>query len=366
MFCEKAQELLAVEQKVAEQAALVPRAEHNLNEEYAMLCKTRQDSDSILRNEVEELTQERNKLRVEFLTVIKDAGAMNRQLLDKDDEVRRLKVALQEANSAPSMSSRQRVNSPDDAEVQKLRGAVEEWRSTCKSIERKNATLRRQLGDQESLVEQLNTEWAKQEKHARELARKENKSSSASWPCALKWGDPVQDRLSGGGVFHTNSATNSALASAQAPLFDAITNSQYQGNVRILQLAPFGRTTNDGDGAKNAGNDGVENNGTDGNADKDHDADQSGDGGDPPSPPSSSSSLSRLEDILFSRPPQENTNNESLLWNSTPSPWMNKGMVVFFQSFSKVMGSSQFSKREGVEGRQKHLLPSHCCLFQDN
>ena len=89
VFLEKAQELTAVEQKVAEQAALISRAEHNLNEEYAKLCKSRQDSDSALRNEIEERSPERDRLRIEFLTATKDAGAMSRQLLDKDDEVRR-------------------------------------------------------------------------------------------------------------------------------------------------------------------------------------------------------------------------------------------------------------------------------------
>ena len=77
MFFEKAQELAAVEQKVAEQAASISRAEHNLNEEYAKLCKSKQDSDSTLRSEVEEMSQECDKLRIEFLTAAKNAGTLN-------------------------------------------------------------------------------------------------------------------------------------------------------------------------------------------------------------------------------------------------------------------------------------------------
>ena len=68
---------------MAEQAAMVSRAEHNLNEEYATLCKSRQDSDSVLRSEIEEMGQERDRLRMEFMTATKHARALNRQLMDK-------------------------------------------------------------------------------------------------------------------------------------------------------------------------------------------------------------------------------------------------------------------------------------------
>ena len=124
--------------------------------------------------------------------------------MDKDDELRQLKVALQEANSAPSMSSGQHVNSPDDTEKRKLKGAIEEWQNTCEVMENKNATLRRRLDDQESFVEQLSSELSRQEKRTKELLRKENKSSSSSSQPTSKWGDSVQDLLKGGGTFHTN------------------------------------------------------------------------------------------------------------------------------------------------------------------
>ena len=281
LFFEKTQELMVVEQKIAEQVALISRAEHNINDERAMLYRSQHESDSHMRREVEEMCQERgklrlelssaskdsvimrgeidemkqenNKLRIEFLHVSKDAGALNRKLLDKDDELRQLKLALQEANSAPSMSSWQRVNSPDDTEKPLLKGAVEAWQNTCEDMESKNATLRRQLDDQESFVEQLGSELSKQEKRMKEILKKENKSSSSSTQPTSKWGDSVQDLLKGGGAFHTNSTMNSALASTGAPLFDTITNTQYQGNVGILQLASFGRTSGGGDGAKNTG-----------------------------------------------------------------------------------------------------------------
>ena len=96
---------MVVEQKVAEQVAMVSRAEHNLNEERATFYRGRQDSDVFMRNEIEEMKQEHGRLRIELMAASKDAGALNRQLMEKDDEVRQLRVALQEANSAPSMSS---------------------------------------------------------------------------------------------------------------------------------------------------------------------------------------------------------------------------------------------------------------------
>ena len=213
---------------------MISRAEHNLNEERATLYRNKQDSDvflrkemeeinqergklraellaatkdsGVMRNEIEEMKQEHGRLRIEFMTVTEDAGAVNRQLMEKDDEVRQLRVALQEANSAPSMSSWQHVNSPDDTEKHKLKGAVEEWQSTCKFMESTNATLRRRLDDQESFVEQLSSELSRQEKRTKELIRKENKSSSAPSQPTSKWGASVQDLLKGGGAFHTRSS----------------------------------------------------------------------------------------------------------------------------------------------------------------
>ena len=186
LFFEKTQELMVVEQKIAEQVALISRAEHTINEERAMLYRSQHESDNHMRREVEEMCQERGKLRlelssaskdsgitrseidemkqentklrVEFLHVTKDAGALDRKLMDKDDELRQLKLALQEANSAPSLSSWQHVNSPDDTEKRLLKGAVKSWQNTCEDMESKNATLRRQLDDQESFVEQLGSE----------------------------------------------------------------------------------------------------------------------------------------------------------------------------------------------------------------
>ena len=203
LFFEKTQELMVVEQRIAEQVALISRAEHNINEERAMLYRSQHESDNHLRREIEEMCQERgnlrfelssaakdsaimrseidemkqenNKLRIEFLHVTKDAGALDRKLMDKDDELRQLKLALQEANSAPSMSSWQHVNSPDDREKRLLKGAVEEWQNTCEDMESKNATLRRQLDDQESFVEQLGSELSKQAREAHERNTSERK-----------------------------------------------------------------------------------------------------------------------------------------------------------------------------------------------
>ena len=317
---------------------MISRAEHNINEERAMLYRSQHESDSHMRKEVEEMSQDRGrlrlelfsaskdtgvmrseidemkqdntKLRTEFLHVSKDAGALNRQLMDKDDGLRQLKVALQEANSAPSMGSWQHVNSPDDAEKRKLKGAIEEWQNTCEVMENKNATLRRRLDDQESFVEQLSSELSRQEMRTKELLRKENKSSSSSTQPTSKWGDSVQDLLKGGGALHTNSTMNSALASTGAPLFDTITNTQYQGNVGILQLASFGRTPGGGDGTKNVGGTG-NGDGKDSKGKSDSPGvDQGEGGGDPPSSPSSSSSSSSTSSSSSSTSDSSSSSNE--------------------------------------------------------
>ena len=337
LFFEKTQELMVVEQKIAEQVALISRAEHNINEERAMLYRSQHESDNLrreveemsqergklrlelssaskdsgtMRSEIDEMKQENTKLRVEFMRVTKDAGALDRKLMDKEDELRQLKVALQEANSAPSMSSWQHVNSPDDTEKRLLKAAIEEWQNTCEVMENKNASLRRRLDDQESFVEQLSSELSRQEKRMKELLRKENKSSSSSSQPTSKWGDSVQDLLKGGGAFHTNSTMNSALASAGAPLFDTITNTQYQGNVGILQLASFGRASGGGDGVKSTG-------GTGNGDDKDSkgksdspDVGQSEGGGNPPSSPSSLSSSSSSSPSSSSTSDSSSSSNE--------------------------------------------------------
>ena len=116
LFFEKTQELMVVEQRIAEQVALISRAEHNINEERAMLYRSQHESDSHMRKEVEEMRQERGKLRlelssaskdsgimrseidemkqentklrIEFMHVTKDAGALDRKLMDKEDELR--------------------------------------------------------------------------------------------------------------------------------------------------------------------------------------------------------------------------------------------------------------------------------------
>ena len=41
-------------------------------------------------------------------------------------------------------------------------------------------------------------------------------------------------------MFHTKSATNSASATAGAPLFDTISNARYHANVGLLQMSSFG------------------------------------------------------------------------------------------------------------------------------
>ena len=76
LFFEKAQELMVVEQKIAEQVAMISRAEHNVNEERAMLCRSQQDSYITMRREMEEMSRYRSKLRVELLEASKGSGVM--------------------------------------------------------------------------------------------------------------------------------------------------------------------------------------------------------------------------------------------------------------------------------------------------
>ena len=163
----------------------------------------------------------------------------------------------------------------------------------------------------QSFVEQLSSELSKQEKRTKELLRKEHKSSSSSSQPTSKWGDSVQDLLEGGGTFHTNLTINSALASAGAPLFDTITNTQYQGNVGILQLASFGRAPGGGDGVRNTGVTGNGDNDDSGSKNQNPDVENGKGGGDPPSSPSSSSSSSSSPSSSSSSSSSSNSSDSS-------------------------------------------------------
>ena len=97
-------------------------------------------------------------------------------------------------------------------------------------------------------------------------------------------------------MFHTNSSMNAALASAGAPLFDAITNTQYQGNVGLTQMTSFSHGFPADNGARSSGAEDIGGSGPSGsrpdgkaNDDIGNGAGKTGPSGDP----SSSSSSSR-------------------------------------------------------------------------
>ena len=90
VFLLSAQELAGVEQQVGEQAALVSHAEHRVNEEHAAIYHHKQVQDQEVQQELERLRKECTKNRIEFLDATKDAGALRRELMRKDEQIQQL------------------------------------------------------------------------------------------------------------------------------------------------------------------------------------------------------------------------------------------------------------------------------------
>ena len=145
-----------MEHRVIEQVALISHAEQRMNEEYAFMCQSKQNADAALRQEIDQLVGERDRSHLELMEESKEAGVLRREMLRKDERVVQLQRSLEQANSAPSVSSWQQINSPDDGEKKKLRDAADSWQNACVKLEQRNESLREQLADQESYVEQLN------------------------------------------------------------------------------------------------------------------------------------------------------------------------------------------------------------------
>ena len=116
VFLVRAQEIAGMEQQVADQVARVSHAEHRVNEEHAAICRHKQMHDYEAQQELDRLRSECSQSRIDFLGAIKDAGALQREQLRKDEHTSHLQRSLEEANSGPSNSSWQMVNSPDDSE----------------------------------------------------------------------------------------------------------------------------------------------------------------------------------------------------------------------------------------------------------
>ena len=138
-----------MEHRVIEQVALISHAEQRMNEEYAFMCQSKQNADAALRQEIDQLVGERNRSHLELMEETKEAGVLRREMLRKDERVMQLQRSLEQANSA-------KINSPDDGEKKKLRDAADSWQNARVKLEQRNESLREQLADQESYVEQLN------------------------------------------------------------------------------------------------------------------------------------------------------------------------------------------------------------------
>ena len=84
IFLGRAQELAGAEHRVIEQVALISHAEQRMNEEYAVMCQSKQHADTALRQEIDQLVGERHRSHLEFMEETKEAGALRREMLRKD------------------------------------------------------------------------------------------------------------------------------------------------------------------------------------------------------------------------------------------------------------------------------------------
>ena len=111
------------------------------------------NSPRTIQQELARLPSECSQSRIDFLDAAKDAGALKRELMRRDERISQLQRSLEQANSAPSKSSWQAVNCPEDNDKKKLREAVDQLQTICAALEGQNKMLSDRLGDQESFVE---------------------------------------------------------------------------------------------------------------------------------------------------------------------------------------------------------------------
>ena len=105
IFLGRAQGLAGMEHHVIEQVALISHAEQRMNEEYAVMCQSKQHADAALRQEIDQLVGERHRSHLEFMEETKEAGALRREMMRKDERILQFQHSLEQANSAPSVSS---------------------------------------------------------------------------------------------------------------------------------------------------------------------------------------------------------------------------------------------------------------------
>ena len=97
--------------------------------------------------------------------------ALSRGSLGVRMNISQLQRSLDQASSAPSNSSWQAVNSPDDGEKKRLRDAVDQLQSVCAALEGQNKLLSDKLGDQESFVEQSHSAPLQKDEETKDQGR---------------------------------------------------------------------------------------------------------------------------------------------------------------------------------------------------
>ena len=121
----------------------------------------------------------------DFLDATKDAGALRRELVRKDEHISHLQRSLEQANSVPSVGSWQAVNSPEDSANKKLRDVVDRLQSAYTDLEGQNKLLIDKLGGQDPFVEQLNSALIQKEvEHKAKVSRISEDFSG----CIIPWG----------------------------------------------------------------------------------------------------------------------------------------------------------------------------------
>ena len=121
----------------------------------------------------------------DFLDATKDAGALRRELVRKDEHISHLQRSLEQANSVPSAGSWQAVNSPEDSGNKKLRDVVDRLQSAYTDLDGQNKLLIDKLGGQDPFVEQLNSALIQKEV---EYKAKVSRISEDFSGCIIPWG----------------------------------------------------------------------------------------------------------------------------------------------------------------------------------
>ena len=96
-----------------------------MNEEYAVMCQSKQHADTARQQEIDQLVGERHRSHLEFMEETKEGGALRREMLRKDERIMQLQPSLEQANLAPSVSSWQ--HTPILLMMEKKRSYATPW-----------------------------------------------------------------------------------------------------------------------------------------------------------------------------------------------------------------------------------------------